>query len=259
MNEETTTPMPVENRQGLKPATSLLSQAYDQYTNNYKVLVPIMLLGGIGLYLQTILTSISSGNRNAIDGSVFAALTMLAGLIYLVGMIWAFAALLNKVHKLDEPMTLKQAFMSAKPLIVPLIVVGFLAGLFSLIGFLLLVIPGIIVAVWLSFSYYIVVNENKTGMEALKASKAYVQGYWWPVFGRLILVVIIVAVLSGVFSTIFGFFDKNLGALVNGIISLALAPFVLLYQYNLYLDVKRVKGGTPSEVVAEPSAPTVAA
>lgn len=68
------------------------------------------------------------------------------------------------------------------------LLVGFLAGIAVLGGFLLLFIPGVIFTVWFMFSLLVFVFEGKTGTDALKASKALVSGRWWGVFGRTLLI-----------------------------------------------------------------------
>ena len=49
-------------------------------------------------------------------------------------------------------------------------------GLMVLVGLVLLVIPGIVFAVWFSFAIYIVVTENVGAIDALRKSKALVSG-----------------------------------------------------------------------------------
>lgn len=245
-----------EQANKLKSVSNLFKEAWEQYSKHFNVLVPIMLLSGIGLYLQVIFIELGTNGRTV--DAPYAALALVATLVYIAGMIWGFSALLNKIRRLDQPMTVKQAFIDAKPLILPLFIVGLLTGIFTLIGFILLIIPGIIVAVWLSFAMYIVVAENKTGMNALKASKSYVEGYWWPIFGRILLVGLVVAIISSVIGSIaIGLFGQTIGSLINSVVSLIITPFAVLYQYNLYLDVKRAKGGAITVDHAEtPSAPT---
>lgn len=246
----------------LKSVSDLLKGAFEQYKKHFNSLVPIMLVAGVGLYLQSIFLflgtpSLQVGSSMKVAGT-YGILFLVSTVIYIVGMIWGTTALLNKVHKLDQPMTLGQAYSAAKPFIWPMIITGILVGIFTIIGFILLVIPGIIVGVWLSFSMYIVIAEGKSGMDAVKASKEYVTGYWWAVFGRLILVGLVVgiiaAVIGGICQAILG---VQLGTLVQNVVSLVLTPLALLYQYSLYLDVKRAKSGmgsTPAPV-STPQAP----
>lgn len=232
----------------LKSVSDLLKGAFEQYKKHFNSLVPIMLVAGIGLYLQTIFLflgtpDLKAGASMQVAGT-YGILILLASVVYIVGMIWGTTALLNKVTKMDQPMTLGQAYSAAKPFIWPMIITGILVGIFTIIGFILLVIPGIIVGVWLSFAMYIVIAEGKSGMEAVKASKAYVTGYWWAVFGRLLLIGLVVGIISAVIGGIGqAILGLQLGTLLQNVVSLVLTPLALLYQYSLYLDVKRAKSG----------------
>ncbi len=249
----------------LKSVSDLLKGSWEQYKKHFNTLVPIMLVAGVGMYLQCLFLYLGSndsvgvkvgnmaGRGMEVDGT-FGILALVAAIIYLIGMIWGIAAIVNRVNKLDQPKTLGQSFAAAKPFIWPMIITGIMAGILTLIGFILVIIPGIIVAVWLSFSMYIVVVEGKSGADALKASKSYVEGYWWPVFGRLIvigLIVGIIAVIAGnIGQALLGY---KLGTLVQNIVSLILTPLAVLYQYALYMNVKSVKGGAGSMPVPAPT------
>jgi len=170
---------------------------------------------------------------------------------------------LNKIQKIDQPMTLKQAFMNSKPLIWPVFVTGLLVGIFTIIGLIGLIVGAIVVAIYLSFSLFIIVNENKSGMEALKASKAYVTGHWWAVFGRAIVIGLVVGIAAGIIGGIFtAIVGQQIGALLQTVVSLALMPFALLYQYDLYLDIKSKKSGSfqaPAPQAQAPQAPAAPA
>jgi hypothetical protein len=227
----------------LRSATSLLKSSWAKYKQHASVLVPIMLIAGAGLYLQFIFLLMGSNSHTT--GGTIGTLGLIGGIIYLVGTVWGVTALVNLVRKLDQPTTIGQAFSSAKPFIWPIVITGILAGIFTIIGLILLVIPGLIVGVWLSFSMFVVVNENKSGMDALKASKTYVTGYWWTVFLRLL----VIGVLVGVAASIAGTIGKAIGGedfrmLFNSVVALILVPLALIYEYELYLNVKSVKSGT---------------
>ncbi|HEX3099639.1 MAG TPA: hypothetical protein VHQ41_01560 [Patescibacteria group bacterium] len=225
----------------LKSVSDLLKSSWEQYTKHYESLVPIMLVAGIGLYLQTIVALFASHSAS------MGILIMLSSLIYILGMIWGFAALLNKIHKIDQPMTVGQAFTNAKPLVWPLFITGLLVFIFTLIGLIGLIVGAIVVGVYLSFALYIVVNENKSGMDAVKASKDYVTGYWWPIFGRALVIGIVIGVVAGIIGKIGQMIlGYNLGLLLQGIASLALTPLAVIYQYQVYLNVKSVKSGAGS-------------
>lgn len=263
MNEQPSGTQPVAHHPGLKPVADLFKGAWEKYQQHAKVLIGIMLLSGIGMYLQCLflfLSPSSSANGFGQVGSNgfagYEILGLIAGIIAIIGAIWGYSALLNRISKLSQPMSVKQAYLTAKPLIWPLFLTGLLAGIFTLIGFILVIIPGIIIGVFLSFALYIVVDENKSGMEALKASKAYVDGYWLPIFGRILLMclaLIIVMMITGFIFNIL--FDNKISTLAQNIISLIVTPFAILYMYDLYHNVRQVKGGiapVPSIATNEP-------
>jgi hypothetical protein len=67
-------------------------------------------------------------------------------------------------------------------------------------GYFLLIIPGIMVAIQLALTSYILVLEGKHGMAALIQSREYLKGYWWAFFGRIAL---LLAVVYGIMLVIF--------------------------------------------------------
>jgi hypothetical protein len=69
-------------------------------------------------------------------------------------------------------------------------------------GFFLLVLPAFWLAVLFSFAEYHLVEDGKRGLQALAASADLVKGRWWGVFGRklLLIVIVFVAVLVAFFA-----------------------------------------------------------
>ncbi len=80
---------------------------------------------------------------------------------------------------------------NATPIVWPGIVVTILTGLVVFGGTLLLIIPGVIFAIWFTFAIYGVAIHNIRPMEAMKTSKAMVDGRWWKVFWRLIIPIVL--------------------------------------------------------------------
>jgi hypothetical protein len=108
-----------------------------------------------------------------------------------------------------------------------------LAGLIIFVGFIFLIIPGIIFMVWYSFSQYIVINQDVGPIEALKQSKRLVSGYFWPVVGRLLgltLFFIIVQIVLGLIP------------IVGPLVVAALAPYYVLAPYLLFDSLRKLKG-----------------
>lgn len=95
---------------------------------------------------------------------------------------------LYRLMNTPDAETLTDAFAWVKVNIWSFLWLGLLTTLVTMGGFLLLVIPGIIVSVYLYLAQYVFVAEGKTGMAAVLRSRELVRGYWLAVFSRLLLI-----------------------------------------------------------------------
>lgn len=111
-----------------------------------------------------------------------------------------------------------------------------LAGLLMLAGYLLLFIPGIILAIWFSFNIFVLLNENKKGRSALKRSRALVQGYFWPIAFRIFALSFLFALVSMAFSLV-PFF----GGIASMVLGLFFLPLFSIYTYLIYKKLKIIK------------------
>lgn len=68
---------------------------------------------------------------------------------------------------------------------------GVLVSLIVLVGFILLIVPGIIFAIRLSFTGLLIVDRKLDAIEAIKTSWRMTKGYSWAIFGMVILALLI--------------------------------------------------------------------
>jgi len=108
-------------------------------------------------------------------------------------------------------------------------------------GSLLLLVPGIIFTVWFFFCHYILAEEGISGLKALERSRQLVQGHWWSVFGRFLLLLLIALVITSLTARI-----PAVGAPLNFIFTLLLTPFSLIYYHQIYQDLKRCQPSPPT-------------
>lgn len=171
-----------------------------------------------------------------IKGTSFSLFYML--LVLIVSLIVITTSLifhtwitLSAMISLTENKRAKECLALAWPKVKSGIWVSSLMWLFIFIG-LILVIPGIIVAVWYVSSLYVFIFEDLQGMKALKRSKELVKGYWWAVFGRLVLIdmvsILVMAILH----------NPVLSSLLNIFVIL---PFSIAYFYVVYDELKKIK------------------
>lgn len=62
-------------------------------------------------------------------------------------------------------------------------------GIVFLIGFLLLIVPGIILSIIFGFALYVVIEEKLTPIEAMKVSARLTKGHRWQIFGLMAAIV----------------------------------------------------------------------
>lgn len=136
-----------------------------------------------------------------------------------------------------------------------LIVLSILTVIAIACGMVLLVIPGIILAVSLVASMPIFLLEDKGPVDSLTSSHRLVWGNWWRTFIILVVAFIIAVVLYFVFGFVAALIgplltggDAVLGAMVTLAIVLALlgiviTPFFVSLVLNIYWDLKLRKEG----------------
>ena len=125
--------------------------------------------------------------------------------------------------------------------------IAILATLSIFVGFVLLVVPGIVVAVWFCLAPFVLILEHKKGKEALVKSKDYIRGLWTPIFTRIVAIVAFMfligfarAVFQIFLNTIFGA-GLNDRFIVDIIFQSIISPFFIVYMYILYKDVVAVR------------------
>lgn len=82
------------------------------------------------------------------------------------------------------------AFRAAAPFLAPAIGAVALAGLGIGVGLLLLIVPGIYLAVRWYLAAVVVTVEGRTPIVALRRGAELVEGMWWATFGRVLLAVL---------------------------------------------------------------------
>lgn len=149
------------------------------------------LFGLIGIALLAALTLIPGvlllwlGHSNAVGLVLGILLTVAAvgALVYVGLRVAAANYLLAIANARRQAHSTRQFYDEAKPLIVPVLGVSVLTGLIVGVGFLLLIVPGLLFTYWFALAPYILVDQKCGVIESLKRSKALVQGHAWEIFG----------------------------------------------------------------------------
>jgi len=126
---------------------------------------------------------------------------------------------------------------SVEPVLLALLAVSVLFGFGVAIGFVLFVIPGLILLVMWSVVAPVTVLERPGVFAAFGRSRELVRGNGWAVFGVIVLVgvtVIAVSVAVGLASTALGSFGR---ALLQWLVNAAIAPVSALSASVIYFSL----------------------
>lgn len=229
----------------MRSPITLLKDAITLFKGNPKLYMGIYLVPLVVTLLMIFVvkdpeTSVMSG----MDWLVFLTFVV----IMMVVNVFMGIAMVNAVH--DSTLTVKGAYTKAKKHFWSYIGLGFLISVAVMVGFILLIIPGIIFAVWLSMAYFVLIVENKGITDSMKQSKDYVTGHWWAVFGRMLFLVLasfIVGIVAGIVVGILSFFlPEMIAGLIFTLLNIVLVPISVAYFYLIYRDLSNMKMGGSS-------------
>lgn len=135
-----------------------------------------------------------------------------------------------------------------------------LAGFGIALGLLLLVIPGLYLAVAWAIAVPVMLSENLRGRKALGRSRALVSGRFWPCAGVLLLAILLALIVAAAIEflvlAITGssdndtviFFTQGISSLISDTLVL---PFQVAVTTVLYIDLRVRKEGFDIQLLAE--------
>ena len=185
------------------------------------------------------------GNSSTFFVYLMALLSIIAFLVVIYFFIKAYIAFVLLI-KNDFKGDSKELLKSSQEYVWPYIALSLLTLVLLLLWALLLIIPAIIFSVFYSMAYMVLFFENKKGMAAIKRSKELVKGYFWPVFGRIFLMSILMTMFLAIISWPMNYFpEESLWfSLINflvQIISFLIGPISMFFTYNIYKNLKDIK------------------
>ncbi len=225
----------------MHPIGTLFSSSWQLYKERFRILIKIALIPALLILLGSII--MQAGSPTALIGLLFS----------IAGGILAVFASIAAIIALDQKTDFDESYRRSVPLFWPFIWISILTALATLGGFVMLIVPGIILAVALTFSKYLIILENRRGLDALTQSRAYVKGYWWASLGRFILLLLCFgAVMLVVYLPAILILGKVVGGLVYAILLLLITPFSSVYLYEVYKNLVALKpevraGAAPTE------------
>jgi hypothetical protein len=96
------------------------------------------------------------------------------------------------------------------------VIYSVLTGIITFVGFLFLFVPGIYLAVTLSFVYVVAFLEDRSFSGTVSRCYEFVQGHWWNTFGLLLLAYVIYYIISMLFGLPALVYGAAIGLLASG-------------------------------------------
>jgi hypothetical protein len=215
----------------------VLGEAWHLYTKFFTRFFLVALIVFLIINLLGALLGAVAGT----GGGVALLVALIATVVSLVGTFWMQGALVYAVDDVRDgriDSTIGQLFERVQPYLGTLIVAGILAGLGIALGFVLLIVPGLILLTWWCLIAPVIVLEGKRIGESFSRSRELVRGHGWTVFGVVIISVLASAIASGLIQSVFSFLGAFLrywigGAIANAIVDPFLAVALTLMYFHL--------------------------
>ena len=243
----------------MKGVGELLDISWKEYKENFKIIAQLFLyfylIPSIAIIIIRTINPINENlpiEQNLITIISVAILTIIT--IFVVPCIIYMS--LNK--KKGKKMTYDEVLSGAKNYFSKYLILMILMVLLLIPLFLLLIIPGIIFAVYWTLASYILIKENLSPWESMKKSKKLITGSWWLTVGIALVLILISIVVSIPFVIPAGIYailtNPELGAvLVSSKIviiildtiavlsELIMVPLSTLVMKNYYLELIKKK------------------
>ncbi len=190
---------------------------------------------------------------------------LVIGLLAMIGYMLAYAAMTVAISReyLGQDITPGEAYQQVIPSLGTLIVTAILVAVVVGIGMMLCIIPGVYLAVALTFAIPVVVLEGLGATAALSRSMELVRGYWLRVFGTMFLLGLIVgliqmAILWPVNMIVVAGISHSspaagqaISQLVNTLASMVLFPLSMTGLIVLYYDLRVRKEGFDLQLMTQ--------
>lgn len=218
----------------MRKPVQLLTEAFDITHRNVSQFMWILLVPVILTFIASLLgpTPVEESLRIGYTPA-YIFMSIVSGVVNMFMTIAIILAIQNNGLKAID------AYKQSAPFFFRYLGMSILMSMILFVGFLLLIVPGVIMSIWFAFSSFVLVLEREGVVESLKKSREYVRGRWLPVFGRVVflaVVAIVVAMFISVISVIFP--TGTFGVALASALSMLLAPIAMVYMYLVYQDLK---------------------
>lgn len=233
----------------LSSPPNLLKQAWEIYKKRFWVFLTIMI---VPLFAPSILASILFPARiNTGHFGTESFNTLSLGLLVIVGVLvlvsifihlWSQIALIYAIKDREGGVEIKEYYRRGWNKVASFFWVYILSNLIIAGGFILFFVPGLIFLIWFIFAPFSLIIEDKKVFQSLSASKEYVKGYWFSMFWRFFVIVILAWLVSWITSFVFSLLGVgNVNKINLYIIYVLFNPIMMIYLFLIYGELKKMR------------------
>ena len=224
----------------MNPLSGVFGESWGLYKAHWRHFAVIALLIYAVIALLTILLVALLGWLGA----------LLAALVGIAGAFWLQGTLIEAVRDVRDgraDLSVGETFERVLPVLNRVVLAGILLGLAIGIGFLLLIVPGLVVLTLWIFVIPAIVLENRGVGESFGRSRELVRGNGWNVFGVIVLTFILLLGVSIALRLILVPLDDWLASLVQQVVANTLvAPFAIVVWTLSYYRLRALESSAPA-------------
>jgi hypothetical protein len=151
----------------------------------------------------------------------------------------------------DRKPSIGDCISTALSVLLPAIAIGLLAGIGVVIGFALLIVPGIILFLRWSLAVPVLVQERQGVLGSMRRSAALTKGSRWALFGLFLILVIAAIIIQWVFGIIMPVLGSMLGLVVAALVQSILSMVFSTASAVSYVELRQAKEGTSVQELAK--------
>lgn len=225
----------------MKPIREYLIESWELFKSKWVVLVLIQVFAALAIILSSSVLGVENFFQQEFKPSLeifWKSGWVLLGLVFSIAIqTWAIGASILAIK--EKKVDFNQAFNAGFIYFLSFLLAGLVNTLAVILGLLLLIVPGVILAVWFSLYSYLIVVERVGPMESLKKSREMVRGHFWDVTNRWGVIIL----LSFLARLVAASLNVSAGGIsvTDLLLELILTPFTLIYGFLIYQDLKSLK------------------
>jgi hypothetical protein len=179
--------------------------------------------------------------------ALLSLLVILVATVLFTGMV---VELVADVQDGRRDASARQLLRAVTPVAGQLVLVGFVAAVGIVVGFVLVIVPGLVLLTIWSVAAPVVVLERPPGLQALGRSRELVRGNGWQVFAVIVLLYVVVVGASSALQLAAESAGTAAGIVVRVVVGILTAPLSALGAAVLYFDLRSTdaQGASPGAV-----------